>query len=106
MMPMVLLFGEEWIGALAIFFLFGTPMVLGGLSMIKGMIQTEKRKGVQRLEALCQAQAEELRALRQRLENLEAIVTSSDYQAGQRIARAIEERGPTTPVSPRIAERS
>ncbi len=87
--PIVLMDGGDFIGALAVFFIFGGPIVLGGLSMITKALGQQGGKNVKRLEAQCEAQAAELRNLRERLENVETLVTSQEFQATQRIQRAL-----------------
>jgi len=72
------------------FMLFGTPVAIFAIKVF-GNRQRVSSAETEQLRALCHSQTELIHQLQARVENLEHVVSASEYQAAQRVSRAIDE---------------
>lgn len=79
------------------FMLFGAPTAIYAIKVF-GSRQRANSAETDQLRALCQSQTELIRQLQTRVENLEHVVSASEYQATQRVSRAIDENRAVTEV--------
>ena len=76
----------------------GTGIIIYALNLMFGSKGQQAQSEMRQMRELFSSQAQMIQQMQERLENLEAIVTSGEFQASQRVAKALEERQPLPQV--------